>query len=276
MSDNARHVASTRVVTERLPAPRRVPIDAPWAWLAAGWRDMWRIPGISLTYGCVFAATALVLSLGLWSISAHSLFLALAGGFLLIGPLVAVGLYEASRRLALGDVIKLSDVASAGLGARGQLGFFGMVLLFALMVWLQLAFLLLMLFMGDAALPPASTFVQTLLFTPRGLGLLIVGSMVGGVLAATVFAISVVAVPLLLVTQTDAVTAARASIDAVVMNPRPMALWAALIVVIIGAGFVTLLAGLAIAFPLIGHATWHAYADIYGTPSASAAVAARS
>jgi len=57
------------------------------------------------------------------------------------------------------------------------------------------------LFMGDAALPPASTFVQTLLFTPRGLGLLIVGSMVGGVLAATVFAISVVAVPLLLLSR---------------------------------------------------------------------------
>ncbi len=269
MSDNARLAPSPHVVADVLPAPRRVPFDAPWAWLAAGWRDLWTIPGISLTYGFVFAATALALSLGLWRMQAHSLFLALAGGFLLIGPLVAVGLYEASRRLQLGDKLKLSDVVAAGMGARGQLAFFGIVLLFTLMVWLQLAFLLLMMFLGNAGLPPASAFVQTLLFTPRGLGLLIVGSLVGGIIAATVFAISVVAVPLLLVSRTDAVTAARASIDAVVANPKPMMLWAALIVVIMGAGFVTMLIGLAVAFPLVGHATWHAYCDIYGTPAST-------
>jgi uncharacterized membrane protein len=61
------------------------------------------------------------------------------------------------------------------------------------------------------------------------------------------------------------VTAARASVAAAVHNPKPMALWAALIVVIMAAGFATLLVGLAISFPLIGHATWHAYADIYGS-----------
>lgn len=270
MSDTANAASAARVVPEALPAPRRVPFDAPWAWLAAGWRDLWRIPGISLAYGCVFALAALALSLGLWSMEAHSLFLALAGGFLLIGPLMAVGLYEASRRLQLGDKLALSEVAAAGLGARGQLGFFGMVLLFTLMVWLQLAFLLLMLFLGSNGVPPASSFLQTLLFTPRGLGLLIVGSLVGGVLAATVFAISAVAVPLLLVRQTDAVTAARASIDAVLMNPKPMMLWAALIVVIMGAGFFTFLAGLVVAFPLIGHATWHAYTDIYGDQAKAA------
>ena len=268
MSDNANIALSPQVVADALPVPRRVPFDAPWTWLAAGWRDLWTIPGISLAYGFFFATAALALSLGLWGVSAHSLFLALAGGFLLIGPLVAVGLYEASRRLQRGDKIKLSDVVAAGMGARGQLAFFGIVLMFTLMVWLQLAFLLLMMFLGNAGLPPASAFVQTLLFTPRGLGLLIVGSMVGGIIAAAVFAISVVAVPLLLVTRTDAVSAARASIDAVVANPKPMMLWAALIVVIMGAGFVTLLAGLVVAFPLIGHATWHAYSDIYGTPAA--------
>lgn len=269
MSDTASPAPSPNVVADRLPPPRRVPFEAPWSWLAAGWRDLWQIPGVSLAYGCFFAISALLLSVGLWSISAHSLFLALAGGFLLIGPFLAVGLYDASRRLQQGKPARLSDVIAAGFAARGQLAFFGVTLLFALMVWLQLAFLLLMLFLGSKGAPPASDFVQTLLFTPRGLGLLVVGSLAGGILAATVFAISAVAVPLLLVNQTDAVTAARASIDAVIMNPKPMALWAALIVVIMAAGFVTLLAGLAVAFPLIGHATWHAYSDIYGTPPAS-------
>ena len=92
MSDNVSAALSPQVVADALPVPRRVPFDAPWTWLAAGWRDLWTIPGISLAYGFFFAAAALAMSLGLWGVSAHSLFLALAGGFLLIGPLVAVGL----------------------------------------------------------------------------------------------------------------------------------------------------------------------------------------
>ncbi len=264
MTNDPRFSPPSAVVIDRLPAPRQVPLDAPWSWLAAGWRDMWAIPGTSLTYGAVFAGAAALLALTLWSVGAQSMFLALAGGFLLIGPLVAVGLYEASRRLAKGEVVRIGDVTSAGLGASGQLAFYGAVLLFVFMVWLQLAILLLMLFLGGTSPPPADQFVQALLFTPRGLGLLVAGSIVGGLIASLVFSMSVVAVPMLMRKQVDAVTAARASIAAVARNPKPMALWAALIVVIMGAGFVTLLAGLVVAFPLIGHATWHAYVDIYG------------
>ncbi len=254
------------VALDAYHAPRRVGFDAPWEWLAAGWRDMWRVPLISLTYGGIFAFAAAVLGLGLWNVGAHSLFLALAGGLLLIGPLLSVGLYEASHRLACGEEVSLRDVVSAGFAARGQLAFFGAVLLFAFLVWIQIAFLLLMLFFGTTGLPPLGEFMQALLFTPRGLGLLIVGTLTGGLLAALVFSISAFAVPMLLVRQIDAVSAARASMSAVIQNPKPMVLWAALIVTIMAAGFVTLLAGLIVAFPLIGHATWHAYADLYRDP----------
>jgi uncharacterized membrane protein len=254
-----------QVVLDALPKARRVPLDAPWNWLAAGWRDLWSVPQVSLAYGAAFAFTALGLALGLWMVNAHALFLALAGGFMLVGPLVAVGLYEVSRRLTAKQPVSMSAVLVAPLAARGQLAFFGAILLFSFMAWLQLAFLLLMLFMSQGGLPPVDVFVQTLLFTPRGLGLLVAGSMVGFVLASIVFAMSAVAVPILLVKRIDAVTAMRASMAAVVANPKPMALWATLIVVMIAAGFATLLVGFVVAFPLIGHATWHAYTDIYGT-----------
>ena len=269
MRRNIEFASSPRVALDTLPAPRRVSFDAPWRWLAAGWSDIRTAPHVSLSYGCLFALAALVLALLLSGAGAHALFLPLAGGALLIGPLLAVGLYDASRRLQHDEPVELAEVAMAPLGARGQLGFFSALLLFACLAWMQLAFLLLMLFLGSAAPPPASAFIKTLLFTPHGLGLLIVGTLAGALFAALVFAISVVGVPILLVSQTDAVSAARASIAAVRQNPKPMALWAGLIVLIMALGLATLLIGLVVAFPLIGHATWHAYADIYGDRTGS-------
>lgn len=266
MAEDTRTAGTAGVVAEAPPSPRRVPFDAPWAWLAAGWRDVWSAPHVSLAYGMAFAVAAAVISVGLLEVEALSLFLALAGGFLLIGPFLAVALYVTSRRLAQGKDVVLGDVIFAWLSGRGQIGFFGAALLFIYLVWLQLALLLFMLFLGGSGLPPPSRFMHELLFTPQGLGLLVVGTIVGGVLASIVFAISAFAVPMLLVRQMDAVSAARASVEAVVRNPKPMALWAALIVVIMAAGFATLLIGLVVAFPLIGHATWHAYVDVFGDP----------
>jgi uncharacterized membrane protein len=245
-------------------APRRIAFDAPWQWLAAGWRDMWTAPQLSLAYGGLFAIGAAILAIGLLKLEAASAFLALAGGFMILGPYLAIGLYEISRRISEGKSVDLADMKRGLLGSLGQLAFFGVVLMFIFLVWVQLAFLLLMLFMGGAGLPPPSQFMPTLLFTSNGLGLLIVGTIAGGVLATFVFSISALAVPMLMVKPVDAVTAARASLAAVIANPKPMTLWAALIVVMMAAGFATVLVGLIVAFPLIGHATWHAYAEIYG------------
>jgi len=142
---------------------RRVAFDAPWSWLAAGWRDIWSAPSISLLYGWAFTALSLVLVLGLLAGGLASLTLALAGGFLLIGPAAAVGLYEVSRRLECREGLRLGDALTSGINAAGQLGFFGAILAFVYFVWVQLALLLFMLFFGSQPLPPASEFVAALL-----------------------------------------------------------------------------------------------------------------
>jgi uncharacterized membrane protein len=237
----------------------QVPFDAPWAWLAAGWRDLCSAPHIGFTYGAVFAALSAALVLGLMVTGLASLTLALAGGFLLVGPVAAVGLYETSRRLESGRRVELGDVLTSGLRGSSQLGFFGAILAFAYFVWLQLAFLLFMLFLGSRGLPPPSEFVPTLLFTPHGLGLLVTGSIVGGALALLVFAISVISVPLLMTRRLDAVTAIATSLAAVRLNPKPLALWAGLIAGFMALAIATVFVGLVIAFPLIGHASWHAF-----------------
>jgi uncharacterized membrane protein len=242
---------------------RRVPFDAPWAWLAAGWRDVWTCPHISLTYGALFAVLAAAMVLGLTVGGLESLILALGGGFLLIGPVAAIGLYETSRRIEQGERTTLWAALTAARNAKGQLGFFGAILAFSYFVWLQLASLLFMLFFGGGGgWPPASDFVPTLLFKPHGLGLLIVGTIVGGILAALVFSISVVSVPLLMTRRLDAVSAITASLWAVRLNWQPMALWAALIAGFMALGIATIFVGLVVMFPLVGHATWHAYRDV--------------
>jgi uncharacterized membrane protein len=240
----------------------RVPFDAPWAWLAAGWRDMWAVPRVSLAYGMLFAVVSALLAVGLFAGGLESLILALGGGFLLVGPIAAVGLYEASRRLAEGERVTLGEVARSVRSAPGQLGFFGAILMFAYFVWIELASLLFMLFLGSKPLPPASEFIPTLLFTPSGLGLLVVGTIVGGAIAALVFAISAVSVPLMTVRRIDAVTAMQTSVAAVRLSPQAMALWAGLIAGFMALGLATVFIGLAVAFPLIGHATWHAFRDL--------------
>lgn len=236
-----------------------VPFDAPWLWLAAGWRDLWLKPGVSIIYGLIFALIAIVLMVLLSVAHLQALVLPLAGGFVLIGPLAAVGLYDMSRAIEAGRPVTWGSVLTAYTRAKGQLSFFGAMLAFAFYVWLQLALLLFMLFWGNNSIPPPSTFIPTLLFSPHGLALLVVGTTVGGMLAAVVFAISVITVPLLLTHQLDAVTAVRTSLTAIVVNPKPLALWAALIAGFMALGIATLSIGLVVAFPLIGHATWHAY-----------------
>lgn len=146
--------------------------------------------------------------------------------------------------------------------AAPRFGLAAAILLIAYLVWVHLAFVLLALFMGGRGLPPAQEFMTTLLFTPGGLGLLIVGTAVGGALAAVVFTITAISLPLLLDRQVDGITAMSTSVQAALANPKPMMLWAALIAGFVVLGVLTLGIGLIIVFPLIGHATWHAYRDL--------------
>jgi uncharacterized membrane protein len=250
-------------------AVRRVAFDAPWGWLGAGWRDFWSAPGISLSYGAAFAAVAYIFVLQLSRINALPLLLPLAGGFLLMAPALAVGFYEVSRRRERNQTTTPGGIVRAAREASAPLAYFGVALLLLYFFWMQVVSLLFMLFFGNAVFPPVEQFVPTLLFTAHGLGLLVTGAAAGAVFAATAFSISAIAVPMLLDRKVDVVTAMRASVEAVRLNPPAMMLWAVLIAGLTAAGLVTLFAGLAIAFPLAGYATWHAYRELTGAECAA-------
>lgn len=243
-------------------AIRRVPFDRPWQWLAAGWRDLWDQPAVSLLYGVIATGCGLLLSVGLVLMGLESLIPVAAGGFLLIGPLLAVGLYEKSRCMAAGEKPSVGGSLRAGLSVAGRLSLLAALLLVFYLIWIRVAFLLVALFLGTGGIPPAREMMQMLLFTPNGLGLLVVGTTVGAVFAALVYAATAVSLPMLMERRVDAFTAMAASVATVLDSPKAMVLWAVLIAGFIALGIATLGVALIVAFPLIGHATWHAYRDI--------------
>ncbi|MEJ2118586.1 MAG: DUF2189 domain-containing protein, partial [Alphaproteobacteria bacterium] len=242
----------------------RIDPEAPWRWLAAGWSDFQRLPFISLTYGAIFTIAAGLLLFGLIYMNMEAFILALAGGFLLIGPVLAVGRDEGSRRLATAVPVSNREIYCAICRSSGQLSLLGLALMLIYLAWVEIALFMFMFFFGAQPIPPLSEFLTQLVLTWQGTALLVAGSIVGGILAALVFAISAISAPMLAQRRVGVATAVAASVQAVRFNFQPMALWAVLIVAIMALGIATFFVGLVVAFPLIGYATWHAYRDTTG------------
>jgi uncharacterized membrane protein len=236
-------------------------MDDPWKWLSLGWQDLARNPLLSLTYGAAFVAVGLLVTVGRWMMGLESVAPALAGGFTLVGPVFAIGLYEMSRKYEEGQQPRLGDIFSVRLPSPAQMAFLAFALMFLFLVWLRLATLNYALFSyGDYR--PLSEFLSFALGTTQGLTMLVVGTLIGAALAMVAFAISVIAVPVLLRHDVDVLTAMGLSVRLVMQNPGPMLLWAWLIAILCAMGLATLFVGLVIVFPLVGHATWHAYRSI--------------
>jgi uncharacterized membrane protein len=254
----------TMSATNRFPLPvaiRTVPIDRSGQWLAAGWRDFLATPGVSLVYGGAFTVVSFLLAYGLISAGLGSLVLPLGGGFVLLAPILVVGLYDVSRRLETRKTPTLADVFGAFRTHIGQLSAMSVVLLILWFVWVEVAIALFAIFFHQAP-PPLDQFVENIVFSVRGAPLLIVGTLIGAAFATAIFAITAVSVPLLYERPVDVVTAIATSILAVRANWRVMFGWAAMIAVITACGILSFFLGLAVALPVLAYATWHAYRDI--------------
>lgn len=252
----------TMAMENHRPAVRVLSADQASRWLAAGWNDMWRQPRLSLGFGALYAAIGASLYVALTAMSMGSLLLPIAAGFMLVGPLAAVYLYEISRLQELGEPLSLARVLGGVARRGGQVGNMGLVLAMLMMAWLLAGLVVFALFYPPGYPPPLDDFIGQVLLKPEAFRFLVVGTLVGGVLATIAFAISVFAMPMLLERDVGVVEAIDFSVHAVMANWRTMIGWAATIVVITGFGMATAFVGLIIALPLVGHASWHAYRDL--------------
>lgn len=236
-------------------------MDAPWRWLGAGWKDLWAAPILSIGYGVLIVGGGLLIVYALWAAGLAALVPVALGVFALVGPLLAVGLYEASRRIEAGERPRLYPIKFAGPRSPIQIAYVGFFLLFAALVWVLLAMVLYAVSTAGTY-APMSEFASFALTTPQGLTMIVLGTLVGGAIAFSIYLLTVVSIPMLMNERTDPFTAIATGIDAFKASPGVMTLWAWLIAIIILGGVATMFVGLAVAFPLLGHATWHAYRDI--------------
>jgi uncharacterized membrane protein len=243
----------------------------PFHWLARGWRDVWRCPMASLAHGVTvafFGAALLVV--------ARDRFWMLAGafsGFLVVAPVLATGLYALSRALDRDEPADFSLLRRTwtvwGQNRRSDptsywcLVRFGLLLALAGTGWVLTSAAFITLFAPVPINSPAD-FLRHIVVAPNT-HVFELWLILGGVLAAPVFASSVVSMPMLLDRHVKPMEAVLTSWRVVQANPLPIALWAALLMLLTLVGFATVLFGLVFVIPLLGHASWHAYRDLVDT-----------
>ncbi|TIS57359.1 MAG: DUF2189 domain-containing protein [Mesorhizobium sp.] len=241
---------------------RHLPASAAFAWLAAGWRDLVVAPSLSLAYGLLVFIVSIIFVWTMFTLGwDYILFPALAG-FMIVAPAFAVGLYEKSRAIEDGEPPTLGRMLRVKPRAGAQIFFTGVLLCLLMLLWMRAAVLLYALFFGVRPFPGLDHIVGMLFTTPMGLVMLAVGTLVGGLFAAFGFAISVFSIPMLLDQRSDALTAMASSMAMVWNNLRPMIVWGAIVLALFVLSVATALVGLIVIFPLLGHATWHAYRAI--------------
>lgn len=255
-----------------IPEIRRVGADRPLQWLAAGWQDLRANPMASLSYGLLFAiAGDLIL---VFALPRPHLFTLAVSVFFLMAPLLATGFYEISRRREQGMTTNFMQ-SFGGWRRNGQsIAMFGLGLALICVAWERLsAILFALLYKGSGGVGMGIIdFMRTVVVSGDHIGFVFTWFVVGGVLAAVVFALSAISVPMLVDRDNaaggDIATAVVTSMRAALVNLDAMFLWAMMIVALTLLGFATLLFGLIVIMPLLGHATWHAYRDILGPDSA--------
>ncbi len=243
----------------RAPEVARIdPADVVVA-LRAGLQDFARAPAFGLLFGAVYVAIG-VLIVGITILTGTTFYaVPITLGFPLVAPFAAVGLYEVSRRLQTGEALGWSPVLGVVWAERGrQLPWFGALMVTWFLMYLFISHTIFALMLGVGVLTDVTGSLAVYL-TPRGLAMLAVQLVIGGIFAALLFTACVVSLPMMMDREVDFITAMITSFRAVTMNLGPMAVWAVLVVVVLAIGMAPLFLGLFVALPVLGHATWHLY-----------------
>ncbi len=227
--------------------------------LYKGLNDFARAPLFGLFFGGFYAIGGYALLMLLEYYRTVWLILPLALGFPLIGPFVAAGLYEVSRRLERKEPLNWPAILAVVWNqSRREMGWMAFSVLFIFWIWIYQIRLLLALFMGYAGFSLEAGW-QGILANPNAYSFFAVGTAAGAALAAVLFCTTVVSMPLLLDKSVDFITAIIASWRSTLENIGPMIFFGIIVAALSFIGIGALFLGLFLVLPVLGHATWHLY-----------------
>jgi uncharacterized membrane protein len=239
-----------------------LPLSAPFEWLRRGADDLKASGFASLFYGICFAAGGFLLFMAFRH--AVQLVTAVTAGFMLVGPFLALGLYELSRRRETGEALSLPDTLTVWKRNISCFGIYSLILIVIYLVWARASLVIFALFY-QGGMPTLGSFMTQLLKFDN-IEFMLAYLVVGGFFAMLVFAVSVVSIPMMLERNEDTITAMLASVLALARNLPMMLIWGALIALLTALGIALAFVGLIITMPLVGHATWHAYRALIQHP----------
>src|SRR5882757_5424628 len=237
---------------------RSISPAAAFGWLSAGWRDFTIHSGASISYGVLVFLVSVVTVIGLFALRLDYILFPAFAGFMVVGPIIGIGLYEKSRRIAEGRPVNLWQMVFVRPESGGQVLFAGVLLFLLTLLWMRAAVILYVLFFGLRPFPGLDRIIPMLFTTEVGWAMLLIGSAVGGLFAAFAFAISAFSIPMLLTERTDALTAMGTSMALVWNNLRVIITLAGIMLAFIFVGIVTGVLGMIVVFPVLGHGSWHA------------------
>ncbi|MFV0491920.1 MAG: DUF2189 domain-containing protein [Pseudorhodobacter sp.] len=227
--------------------------------LHAGWDDFRKAPQFGLFFAAVYVAGGWLILYALIASGQIWWTLPAATGFPILGPFIACGLYEVSRRIECREPIEWRGILRVILAQKDrQIPSIAAVIVVFFLFWNFLAHMIFALFMGLQVMTNISSSLAVFT-TLNGIAMLLVGSLIGAGFAVVLFSLTVVSLPMLLDREVDFVTAMLTSISVVLHNPATMLIWGLLIAVFLFLGMVPAFLGLFIVLPVLGHASWHLY-----------------
>ena len=252
-----------------LPIIRTITVSDLFDVLRRGASDFWEQPSHYVMLVLIYPIVGIVLTVWMNGYQTWPMLYPLVGGFALVGPFAAIGLYEISRRREAGEDTSWKHAFEVLRSpAIGSIAAVGVLLLVVFTLWLTAAQALYESLFGSSPPPTLTGLLEQIFTSPGGITLLIVGTMLGALFALVTLCTTVIAFPLMLDRDVGAYVAIETSFRAVLKNPLPMLVWG----IIVGAGLfigaLPLFVGLAIVIPIFGHATWHLYRKVVEPASA--------
>ncbi len=230
---------------------------------AHGMSDFRQAPVYGLFFGGIFAVAGVIIVASVLWLDMPWMIYPFAIGFPLVGPFAAVGLYEVSRRLEAGEALDWNGILSVIWRQRTrEFSWMAFVSLFIFWIWIYQVRLLIAIILGFKASTSLDRFLHVLVSTQEGLIFLLVGHIVGAILALVLYSVTVISLPFLVERNTDFVTALATSVRAVFTSPVPMLGFGLCVTILIIAASLPLFAGFLVVLPILGHTTWHLYRRI--------------